>query len=170
VDNGNCHQSGWRRKPSIAKLKALAPNEIIPKLPYSQPFLFVDAIRAVDDSKIEGAFTFRKELAFYDGHFKDKPVTPGVILTECCAQIGLVCLGIYLIAQNQLEANQIAMTSSEMEFLKAVFPGETVKVVSEKVYFRFGKLKCRVKMFDTSETLVCQGTLSGMIVKSDDGE
>ncbi|MEM8763596.1 MAG: hydroxymyristoyl-ACP dehydratase [Bacteroidota bacterium] len=148
----------------------MEPTKIIHRLPYTQPFLFVDVIHAINDSGVQGEFTFRKELAFYEGHFKDKPVTPGVILTECCAQIGLVCLGIYLIEENQLEANQIAMTSSEMEFLKAVFPGETVKVVSEKVYFRFGKLKCRVKMFDTSETLVCQGTLSGMIVKSDDGE
>ncbi|MEO1487622.1 MAG: FabA/FabZ family ACP-dehydratase, partial [Bacteroidota bacterium] len=152
------------------KLKVLKPNEIIQKLPYSEPFLFVDSIYAINDSRAEGGFTFRKELAFYDGHFKDKPVTPGVILTECCAQIGLVCFGIYLIEQNQLEASQIAMTSSQMEFLKPVFPGETVRVVSEKVYFRFGKLKCKVKMFDATHSLVCQGTLSGMIVKDDAGK
>lgn len=170
MDNGYGNQSRWRRKSTIVKLNALEPIEIIHKLPYTEPFLFVDTITTIDDFGVEGGFTFRKELAFYGGHFKDKPVTPGVILTECCAQIGLVCLGIYLIEQNQLEANQIAMTSSEMEFLKPVFPDETVKVESEKVYFRFGKLKCKVKMYDSSGTLVCQGVLSGMIVKEDNGE
>jgi len=65
------------------------------KLPYSSPFLFVDELITVDENSIVGNFTFNEDLDFYKGHFKDNPVTPGVILTETMAQIGLVALGIY---------------------------------------------------------------------------
>ena len=137
-------------------------SEIIAKLPYSKPFLFVDEILFVDENRVEGTFTFTPELAFYKGHFKDFPVTPGVILTETMAQIGLVCLGIYLLG-NTNQVAQIALTSSEMEFLKPVFPGEKVIVKSEKKYFRFGKLKCLVSMQNQQGEIVCTGTIAGML-------
>ncbi|KPM33397.1 3-hydroxyacyl-(Acyl-carrier-protein) dehydratase [Croceitalea dokdonensis DOKDO 023] len=138
-------------------------QRILSKLPYQEPFLFVDGISRVSDDDVEGHYTFKKESAFYQGHFKDYPVTPGVLLTECCAQIGLVCLGIHLLSQHLTEKMEVAMTSSEMEFLKPVFPGETIKVQAEKRYFRFQKLKCTVKMYDASGDMVCHGTLAGMI-------
>ena len=87
-----------------------------------------------------------------------------MILTECCAQIGLVCLGIYLLGQKtKLENIGIGMSSSEMEFLLPVFPGERVRVVSNLIYFRFQKLKCEVKMYNEDDKLVCKGVLAGMI-------
>ena len=61
---------------------------------------------------------------------------------------------------------KIAMTSSEIEYIKPVYPGETVFVQSEKQYFRFNKLKCRVKMFDSEKNLVCKGIIAGMIIKN----
>jgi 3-hydroxyacyl-[acyl-carrier-protein] dehydratase len=137
-------------------------QEILLKLPYSKPFLFVKEIIAVDENGVVGTFTFDASLDFYKGHFKDNPVTPGVILTETMAQIGLVCLGIYL--NEGKEIKNIAFTSSEMEFLKPVYPNEKVTVISEKMYYRFGKLKCKVKMLNAKNEEVCTGTLAGMIV------
>ena len=144
------------------------PNKIYSRLPYTEPFRFVDEVDHVDENSVRGTYTFVETLEFYKGHFKDKPVTPGVILTECCAQIGLVCLGIHLLDNDSEPAMhegemQIALSSSEMEFYLPVFPGETVKVVSEKEYFRFNKLKCKVKMFNAEQELVCKGILAGMI-------
>jgi 3-hydroxyacyl-[acyl-carrier-protein] dehydratase len=72
-------------------------QEIISKLPYSKPFLFVDELLQINENGVEGTYTFDGNLDFYKGHFKDYPVTPGVILTETMAQIGLVCLGIFLL-------------------------------------------------------------------------
>ena len=140
-------------------------QDIITQLPYSKPFLFVDSVSHVDLNGAKGSYTFSEGADFYKGHFKDNPITPGVILTECCAQIGLVCLGIYLIEQENGTRGkmQIGMSSSEMEFLLPVLPNETVTVTSEKVYFRFGKLKCKVKMHNEKQQLVCKGTLSGML-------
>ena len=138
-------------------------KEILLKLPYSKPFLFVDEIISINENGVEGSFTFNEELDFYNGHFKNNPVTPGVILIETMAQIGLVCLGIYILKE-ETKNLKFAFTSSEIEFIKPVFPNEKVVVISEKVYFRFGKLKCKVKMINDKKEEVCSGTISGMII------
>ena len=141
-------------------------DTILNYLPYSYPFLFVDEINSVDENSIEGNYTFRPDLDFYKGHFRDNPVTPGVILTECMAQIGLVCLGIFLTKGNSKTSKpaNFVMSSSEAEYLKPVYPGEKVRVVSEKLYFRFQKLKCRVEMFDSEGNLICKAIIAGMLL------
>ena len=138
-------------------------QDIIAKLPYSKPFLFVDEITSISENGVVGNYTFDENLDFYKGHFKNNPVTPGVILTEVMAQIGVVCLGIYLLNNDINKNTLIALTSSEIEYLKPVFPKEKVVVFSEKIYFRFGKLKCKVKMINDSGIEVCNGTIAGMI-------
>lgn len=138
--------------------------EIISKLPYDKPFLFVDELIAIDENGVEGNYTFDENLDFYKGHFKDFPVTPGVILTEVMAQIGVVCLGIFLLDDTFNKNNSIALTSTNIEFLKPVFSKEKVSVFSEKIYFRFGKLKCNVTMKNSKEEVVCKGEIAGMIV------
>ena len=137
--------------------------EILKKLPYTTPFLFVDDLVSVDENGVTGTFTFKEDLDFYRGHFKNNPITPGVILTETMAQIGLVCLGIFLVGNDLTEESQIGLTSTDIEFLKPVFPGEKATVISEKIYFRFNKLKCKVKMLNEKLEIVCEGTIAGII-------
>ena len=137
---------------------------IIDKLPYSKPFLFVDNLFSVNENGVEGTYSFKRDEYFYEGHFAGHPVTPGVILTECMAQIGLVCLGIFLLKDLKESDVLVAFSESHVEFLKSVSPGETVRVISEKVYFRFNKLKCKVKMYNSDDELVCRGELSGMLI------
>jgi 3-hydroxyacyl-[acyl-carrier-protein] dehydratase len=144
--------------------KNMTKQEIIAKLPYSKPFMFVDELLQINENGVEGTYTFDANLDFYKGHFKDNPVTPGVILTEVMAQIGLVCLGIYLMNDTFNKNTSIALTSNEIEFLKPVFPNEKVIVISEKIYFRFGKLKCKVLMKNEKGEVVCSGTIAGMII------
>lgn len=137
---------------------------ILDQLPYADPFLFVDTLHQVGPNGVKGSYTFPANHSVYQGHFKDRPVTPGVLLTECCAQIGLVCLGIVLLEDEAGEKRfSIGMSHVQMDFLKPVFPGERVTVVSEKDYFRFGKLQCRVKMYNEQDEMVCKGLLSGML-------
>jgi 3-hydroxyacyl-[acyl-carrier-protein] dehydratase len=139
-------------------------QKIKSKLPYSKPFLFVDEIVQINENGVEGTYTFDENLDFYKGHFKDNPITPGVILTEVMAQIGLVCLGVFLLDDSFNTTTSIALTSTEIEFLKPVFPKEKVTVMSEKVYFRFGKLKCKVKMKNEKGEEVCTGIIAGMVI------
>lgn len=137
-------------------------SDIVSKLPYAPPFLFVDEILEIDENGCQGTFTYHESLDFYRGHFVDRPITPAVILTETMAQIGLVCLGIYLNPEINPEDMHFAFTSSEVNYLKPVYPNEKVWVTSEKVYYRFGKLKCNVVMKNTANEVVAQGTLSGI--------
>lgn len=139
-------------------------KEILHQLPYSAPFLFVDELEQIDENSAKGSFTYSPDLDFYKGHFKDHPVTPGVILTETMAQIGLVCLGLYLVGTSaNPTTGHVMLTSTAIDFMKPVFPGEKVTVLSEKVYFRFKKLHCNVSMQNEAGETVCKGTLSGMV-------
>lgn len=138
-------------------------TNIIAQLPYSKPFLFVDELLHADENSVSGTFTFKEDLDFYKGHFKDNPVTPGVILTETMAQIGMVCLGIYLLGDKFNKETVIAFTSADIQFLKPVYPNEKVTVTSQKSFFRFGKLKCDVIMTNEAGQEVCKGILAGMI-------
>ena len=145
----------------------MTSEQIIAYLPYTDPFLFVDEILSISENGITGTYTFDKESYFYKGHFKDQPITPGVILTETMAQIGVVCLGIYLMRE-ELDKGlpRIALSSQQVDFYHPVLPGEKVTVVSEKKVFRFGKLKCFVKLFNEKEALVCRGEIAGMLKTS----
>ena len=142
----------------------MTSEEIISKLPYSKPFLFVDEITAINENGVEGNFTFNPALEFYKGHFKKNPITPGVILTEVMAQIGVVSLGIYLLNDTINTDIAIALTSSSIDFIKPVFPAEKVTVISEKIYFRFNKLKCKIEMKNEDGAIVCKGEIAGMLV------
>ena len=141
-------------------------TEIIKSTPYQKPFLFIDELTEISEQGITGNYTLKKNEFFYKGHFKNNPITPGVILTEAMAQIGVVCLGVYLL-RNEFRLDkkmQIALTSSQVDFFISVFPNEKVTVISEKKYFRFNKLKCSVQMINEKNELVCRGTISGMIL------
>jgi 3-hydroxyacyl-[acyl-carrier-protein] dehydratase len=59
------------------------------------------------------------------------------------------------------------LTTTDVSFHKIVLPGQTVTVISKKQYFRFGKLKCYVEMYDGSKELVAKGMFSGIIKKMD---
>ena len=144
-------------------------QEIIDKLPYTQPFLFVDTITEVSDKHIKGDYTFVDTADFYRGHFENFPVTPGVILLECMMQIGLVSLGIYLLKEKNIDLKNnasVAMTENNAQFFKPVFPNEKVSVQSELEYFRFHKLKAKVKMYNQAGELVCSGIFSGILKPS----
>ncbi len=146
-------------------------QEVLNHLPYQSSFRFVDHIQQLDENGVTGSYTLRKDAFFYEDHFAGNPVTPGVILTEIMAQIGLVILGIYLLMQETALVTghrtvYPVLTSSETEFFKMVLPGERVTVISEKIYFRFGKLKCKARMLNANNELVARGTFAGVIKKT----
>ncbi len=146
----------------------MSGEEIIATLPYSEPFLFVDTIDEVTEEEVCGKYTFKPEAFFYKGHFKDRPITPGVILTECMAQIGLVSLGVYKMRDNDLSKLQVAFTNAQTEFLKPVLPGERVTVKAVQKYFRFNKLKCVVRLYNEAGDICAQGELAGIFSTKDE--
>ena len=148
-------------------------KNILNHLPYKSSFRFVDHITSLSEDEVSGEFTLKEDAFFYEDHFAGNPVTPGVIITEIMAQIGLVVLGIFLMMKetefnfNEDDATFPLLTSTEVSFYKIVLPGEKVTVTSKKQYFRFGKLKCYVEMLDSAGELIAKGMFSGIIKKMD---
>jgi 3-hydroxyacyl-[acyl-carrier-protein] dehydratase len=162
---------------------------ILDRLPYKSSFRFVDEISFLDSDKVIGHYTLRADAFFYADHFPGNPVTPGAIVTEIMAQIGLVVLGISLLVETSEPASDPTgpasdptgpasdptgpglpifplLTSADISFLKMVLPGQKVTVISSKVYFRFNKLKCKVIMQDEAGEPIARGVFAGMIVKN----
>jgi 3-hydroxyacyl-[acyl-carrier-protein] dehydratase len=142
----------------------------VDQLPNKSSFLFVDTILLLNDDEVIGDYRLKEDAFFYQDHFAGNPVTPGSIIVEIMAQIGLVVLGIYLTTRPQSELNNTEdgglfplLTSTDVSFYKMVLPGEKVTVISKKQYFRFGKLKCYVEMHNVSKEIIAKGMISGMI-------
>ena len=67
----------------------------------------------------KGYYTFKNDEYFYQGHFKDNPITPGVILTEVMAQIGVSLfrnLSFKRLSFSEIKKPQIALTSYRSRF------------------------------------------------------
>lgn len=145
-------------------------KEILERIPQQAPFRFVDDLIDMSENHVVGKYTFKEDEYFYAGHFPGNPVTPGVILIETMAQIGLVALGIYLNKLDGEKENFITLfAETEVEFSLPVMPGDTVIVRSEKLFYRRKKLKARVEMTLENGDVVARGELSGVGVKQDGG-
>ncbi len=104
-------------------------NHILSHLPYKSSFRFVDNISTLNENEVVGDYTLKPDAFFYEDHFEGNPVTPGVILTEIMAQIGLVVLGIFLsmketgfdFANSDLFP---LLTHTDVSFNKMVLPGQ----------------------------------------------
>ena len=66
-------------------------REIFKHLPHRYPFLLVDRIIEIDgEHKIVGVKNVSINENFFQGHFPDRPVMPGVLICEALAQVGAI--------------------------------------------------------------------------------
>ncbi|MGA2553659.1 MAG: beta-hydroxyacyl-ACP dehydratase [Smithella sp.] len=144
-------------------------REVLQLVPQQKPFRFIDEIISLDDERIVGAYRFREDEYFYRGHFPGNPITPGVILIETMAQVGVVAFGIYLLSrQRNMRPAQIDMPLSlfsladGIEFKKIVSPGERVIIKGKKIYFRRNIIRASVSMERENGEIICFGELSGV--------
>ena len=143
----------------------LTPKQVLDLIPQQDPFRFIDEILEVDDDHIVGTYRFCPDSDFYRGHFPGNPVTPGVILIEALAQVGIVALGIFLLAREseaEVTKTMTLFTDTNVEFAGIVNPGDRVTITAEKVFFRRRKLRSSAEMKLDDGTIVCSGTVSGM--------
>jgi 3-hydroxyacyl-[acyl-carrier-protein] dehydratase len=144
-------------------------ERVLAAVPQQAPFRFIDEILEVDAEHIVGAYRFKEDESFYNGHFPGRPVTPGVILVEAMAQTGVVAFGLYLVMAQGREAElksgnltTLFTVIENMEFTAMVKPGERVIIRGEKVYFRKGNLKAKVSMERENGEPVASGVMAGM--------
>jgi len=144
----------------------LSPERVLELLPQQEPFRFVDEITSLDENSISARYRFRSESEFYRGHFPGNPVTPGVILLESVAQVGVVALGIYLLAlergEEEVRKRVALFSDAEVDFTGMVRPGDEVYIDAERVFYRWGKLRSEAEMRLADGTVVCSATISGM--------
>jgi len=99
-------------------------NDITKMLPHRYPFLLVDKILEMDNESIVGVKNVTMNEQFFQGHFPNNPVMPGVLQIEAMAQVG----GIFALSQVEDPENYSTyfMKIDEVKFKQKVIPGDTV--------------------------------------------
>ena len=98
-------------------------NEIKTYLPHRYPFLLVDKIVDIEEMKITGIKNVTVNEPFFEGHFPEHPVMPGVLIIEALAQTcGVLTL------KREGNRGKLAYFASinNAKFRKPVFPGDTL--------------------------------------------
>jgi 3-hydroxyacyl-[acyl-carrier-protein] dehydratase len=142
-------------------------EKILRALPYGKNFCFVDEIEQIDENSITGRYTFTKELFFYDAHFREKPLIPGVILIETMGQIGMVCHLIYLMNDYNFHFLPV-LSNVEVIFMGHAKYNEPLCVTGRKIYFRKNILRSSVEMLRANGDVIAALTANIMIVKKDE--
>jgi len=100
-------------------------NEIEDLLPHREPFLFVDEIIEASKEKIIAKYVFTEKDFFFNGHFPEYPVVPGVILIETMAQSGGA--GLRKLGRLGDSALFFLATVDKVKFRRQVRPGDEVR-------------------------------------------
>lgn len=109
-------------------------NQILKYLPHRYPFLLVDRIEEVinesDLKQVTGYKNVTYNEPFFQGHFPDEPVMPGVLILEAMAQIGAILLSFQ--DKFKEEGRNLAYLTSidKVRFRKPVKPGDQLKTVA----------------------------------------
>lgn len=127
-------------------------KEIMKYLPHRFPFLLVDKIVELDEEagKIVGIKQVSINEWFFQGHFPNYPIMPGVLIIEALAQTaGVLALKKKIDAGEKAEAVFFAAIE-EAKFRNPVFPGDTLRLEVEiiKMSGRFAKFKGIAKVGD----------------------
>src|SRR5215470_4080590 len=101
-------------------------NEIRAILPHRYPFLLVDRIIEMEPERIVGIKNVTLNEPFFQGHFPEFPVMPGVLIVEAMAQAGGV-LVLKSIAER--ESKLVLLVAIEnARFRRPVVPGDTLRL------------------------------------------
>jgi beta-hydroxyacyl-ACP dehydratase FabZ len=120
-------------------------------LPHRYPMLLVDRIEELEEERIVGIKNVTINEPFFNGHFPDFPVMPGVLIVEAMAQVA----GVLVLSHIPDRANKLVLLAAveQAKFRKPVRPGDQLRIE-----MKVGKRKATVaKMYGTA-------TVDGVVV------
>jgi 3-hydroxyacyl-[acyl-carrier-protein] dehydratase len=122
------------------KSKTMNIEEIKGLLPHRYPFLFIDKVIDITDKGLTAVKNVSANENFFQGHFPNYPVMPGVLQIEAIAQAA----ALYVIIKHNLKNKPIYfMSIDKVKFRGQVFPGDTLTLETELI--RFGGKIARCK-------------------------
>lgn len=133
-------------------------------LPHRYPMQLVDKVIAMGPTSIVGVKSVTSNEPFFQGHFPEEPVMPGVLQVEAMAQCG------GLLVLNQLEEPErwstYFMKIDDVKFRKKVVPGDTLLFRVELLApVRHGISSMKGYMF-VGDQVVAEATFTAQIVKN----
>lgn len=136
-------------------------NKIKNLLPHRYPFLLVDKVIDIQENSLVGIKNVTANEPFFQGHFPDEPVMPGVLLVEGMAQAG----GIFVLRNLEGKYSTYFMKIDNVKFRKKVVPGDTIifKVVLTSP-IRRGIAEMRGLCY-VGDSIVAEGDYMAQIVK-----
>ncbi|EUJ24163.1 3-hydroxyacyl-ACP dehydratase FabZ [Listeria grandensis] len=130
-------------------------SEIKKILPHRYPFLLVDRVVELDDKKVVAIKNVTANEEFFNGHFPDYPVMPGVLIVEALAQTSGI-------AMMQVEGNKgkigLFAGIDGCRFKRQVVPGDQLRLEAEILRLRGSIAKAKVKA-TVDEELVCEAEI-----------
>jgi 3-hydroxyacyl-[acyl-carrier-protein] dehydratase len=139
--------------------------EILRRIPHRYPFLLVD--RAEDYRPHETIVGFKcvtMNEPFFQGHFPDNPVMPGVLIIEAIAQTGALLMSKTLDAD--VEGKTIFfMSMDNVRFRTPVRPGDVLRMPVEVLRARSDVYKFRGQAF-VGDKLAAQVEFAAMVVEN----
>jgi UDP-3-O-[3-hydroxymyristoyl] N-acetylglucosamine deacetylase/3-hydroxyacyl-[acyl-carrier-protein] dehydratase len=114
--------------------------QVMKILPHRYPFLMVDKVTKIDGNKITAVKNVSVNEPYFQGHFPNHPIMPGVLQLEAIAQVA----GILMLRQAE-NFGKIAyfMSAENVKWRKPVRPGDSLTIAVELVKTRgkIGKAK-----------------------------
>jgi UDP-3-O-[3-hydroxymyristoyl] N-acetylglucosamine deacetylase/3-hydroxyacyl-[acyl-carrier-protein] dehydratase len=142
----------------------LTVEEIKKRLPHRFPFLLVDKIISLDESSIVGIKNVTFNEAFFQGHFPNEPIMPGVLLVEALAQTG--GLLVLCTLEDPEKYSTYFLKIDKLKFKQKVVPGDTVILKMELAdVMRRGIVTMFGQAF-VGNKLVLEGEMTAQVVKN----
>ena len=132
----------------------LSATEIQKVIPHRYPFLLVDRIIELEPMKrAVGIKNVTINEQFFQGHFPEHPVMPGVLILEAMAQVG----GVAMLYPDENRGKLAFFAGMDrVKFRKPVVPGDQLRMVAEIIKIRSSMGKLWVQSF-VDEQLVAEG-------------
>jgi len=136
-------------------------EEIKSILPHRYPFLLVDRIIEIERVKrIVGIKNVSINEEFFQGHFPQRPIMPGVLIVEALAQVA----GVMMLREPENQGKlAFFMAIDQVKFRKPVVPGDQLRLEIEVIKWktRTGKVHGEAKV---DGKVVCEADLTFSLV------